>query len=210
MRFNNPISFHENYISDKIKFVNQNDYYKIIATSHINKEDIIIIEYSIINLFGEVTDNRELKIVKKYIENKNTLVIKNLYPRTENYKKTNMIKSIHNLIKNVKHTDIKLYMFFQSISKKIIEFYFAKYLYNAFEGNEYGPLTLQNIAKINHSCNPNVYFIFNKTNGCMYLKAKRNINKNEEILDSYLENKKINNHKLYLEMHYGFNCDCAH
>ena len=207
MRYHTPILNKENYISDKIKFINSNDYNKVIAINNINKDELLIIENSDINLFGESTDNRELKIVKKYIENKDKFFIKNLYPRSQIYKKTEMIKSIHNMIKNIK-SDKNLYNYFQSISKEEIEFYFAKYLYNAFEGNEFGPITLPKIAKINHSCNPNVFFTFDKTNGCMYLKAKCMIRKNEEIFDSYLENKKIKNHKSYLEMHYGFSCDC--
>jgi len=208
MKYHIPTLNKENYVSNKIKFINLDDYNKLVAISDIKKDELLIIEYPIINLFGESSDNRELKIVKKYIENKNENFIKNLYPRTQIYKKTEMIKLIHNLIKNVKLSELKLYLFFQNLSKEEIEFYFAKYLYNAFEGYDYGPLTLPMIAKINHSCNPNVYFTFDKKSGCMYLKTKRNIKKNEEIFDSYLENKKIKNHKTYLKEHYGFSCDC--
>jgi hypothetical protein len=208
MKYHNPLSFQSNFVSDKIKFINSDDYNKAVSNNNIQKDEILIIEYSKINLFGESYDFRELRIVKKYIENKDVIFIKNLYPRTQTYKKTEMIKTIHNLIKSIKQLDNKLYQFFQSIPKEEIELYFAKYLFNAFEGYDYGPLTLPKIAKINHSCNPNVYFNFNKINGCMYLKAKRNIKKNEEIFDSYLENKRIKNHKLYLREHYGFSCDC--
>ena len=209
MRFNTPSIFQLNYISDKIKFINSNqDYNKVIAIDNIKKDELLIIEYSKINLFGENNDNRELKILKKYIENKDASYIKNLYPRTNIYQKTNMIKSIHNMIKSIKNIDMKLYNYFQQFQKEELEFYFAKYIYNAFEGNDSGPLTLPNIAKLNHSCNSNVYFYFNRENGCMYLKAKMNIKKGEEIFDSYLENKKIKNHKIYLHEHYGFNCGC--
>ena len=112
------------------------------------------------------------------------------------------------MIKSIKNIDIKLYNYFQQFQKEELEFYFAKYIYNAFEGNDSGPLTLPKIAKLNRSCNSNVYFYFNRENGCMYLKAKMNIKKGEEIFDSYLENKKIKNHKIYLHEHYGFNCGC--
>ena len=208
MKYHIPVSNQLNYISNKIYLINiDNNYNKVIAKSYIKKDELMIIEYPIINLFGECIDNRELKILQKYIENKDTNFIRNLYPRTKLYKKTVMIKLIHNLIKNAK-SDKKLYNYFQSFSKEDIEFYFAKYLYNAFEGSEFGPLTLPFIAKLNHSCVPNVRFSFNKNDGCMYVYSNRDITKGEEILDSYLENKKIKNHKIYLQEHYGFSCKC--
>ena len=59
----------DNYISDRIHFINiDNNYNKVIAKTYIKKDELLIIEYPIINLFGESNDNRELKIVKKYIE----------------------------------------------------------------------------------------------------------------------------------------------
>jgi hypothetical protein len=201
---NKPIK----YISNKINLITDDTYSKIIAKDNIKKGDILIIEYSDINLFGEILDNRELKILKKYLENKNQENIIKLYPRNNNYVKTSMIKSIHNMIKQIKNTDTKLYNYLIKYSKSELEFYFAKYIYNAFEGNDYGPLTLPYIAKINHSCNPNVKFKFNRENYCMYLISIRNIKKGEELYASYLENKNIKNHKDYLYEHYGFSCDC--
>ena len=197
-----------NFISDKIQIIRTKDYHKIQSTQNINKNDLLIIEYPEFNLFGEKNIDRTLQMVKIYLINKNNQNIEDLYPRTYDYKKTEMIKSIHNLIKSIKNFDLKLYNFFQKYSREDIEFYFAKYLYNAFEGNNYGPLTLPIVAKINHSCNPNVRFTFNKDNGCMYVYANRNINKYEEIYNSYIENKKITNHKIYLQEHYGFSCYC--
>jgi hypothetical protein len=208
MRYNNPKSLYSNYIDNKLCLVNiDNNYNKVIAKQDIKKSELLIIEYPNINLFGEENIHRELKIIKKYIENKDTIFIKNLYPRSPHYKKTNMIKLIYSLIKDAK-SNIKLYTFFQLFQKEELEFYFAKYIYNAFEGNNYGPLTLPFIAKLNHSCNPNVYFSFNKINCCMYVYSNKVIKKGEEITVSYLENKKIQNHKIYLEEHYGFSCNC--
>ena len=197
-----------NFISNKIQIIKTKDYHKIQSIQNINKNDLLIIEYPEFNLFGEKNIDRTLQMIQLYLINKNNKNIIDIYPRTYNYKKTEMIKCIHNLIKSIKNIDLKLYNFFQIYSKEEIEFYFAKYLYNAFEGNNYGPLTLPIIAKINHSCNPNVRFTFNKDNGCMYVYANRNINKYEEIYDSYIENKKIKDHKIYLQEHYGFSCDC--
>lgn len=196
------------FISNKIKFINLNDYTKAIAIDDIKKDEILIIEYSKINLFEENQNNREIKILKKYLENKNNIDIVNLYPRNYNFIKTDMINSIHSLIKSIKNIDNKLYLFLMNHKKEDLEFYFAKYIFNAFEGHNFGPLTLPNIAKLNHSCKPNVKFTFNKNNKYMYVKSIRHIKKGEEIFDSYLENKKIKNHKIYLHEHYGFTCDC--
>jgi hypothetical protein len=201
-------SIQDNYISNKIKFVKLHDYTKTIAVEYIQKDEIIIIEYPKINLFGEKQNNRELKILKKYIENKDNYDIINLYPRDYNFIRIDLIKSVHNLIKSIKYIDPKLYNFLIDYKKEDLEFYFAKYIFNSFEGYEFGPLTLPNIAKLNHSCNPNVKFNFNKNNRYMYVKSIKNIKKGEEIFDSYLENKKITEHKSYLRNHYGFICQC--
>jgi hypothetical protein len=199
---------YKNYISEKIQFHNQNDYNKVVSNQNIKKDEILIIESSQFNLFGFDLDFRELNILKKYIENKNNPDIINLYPRNYNYVKTDLIKSVHKIIKSIRNSDKNLYNFLIDFSKEELELYFAKYIFNGFEGYEYGPLTLPNIAKLNHSCNPNVRFNFNKNDGCMYVKSIRNIKKGEEIFDSYLENKQITNHKIYLKEHYGFVCEC--
>jgi hypothetical protein len=198
----------QNYISDKIKIIKSNDYHKVISTQDINKDELLIIEYPEFNLYGFNVIERTLQTIQLYLMNKTNKYIKDLYPRTYDYKKTEMINSIHKVIKSIKNINNDLYIFFQKYPKEEVELYFTKYLYNAFEGNNYGPLTLPIIAKLNHSCIPNVKFTFNKNDGCMYVYAVQNINKNEEIYDSYIENKKIKDHKLYLQEHYGFSCYC--
>ena len=190
-----------NFISNKINFINHDDYNKVVSNQNIKKDEILLIESSKFNLFGFDSENRELKILKIYIINKDHPDIKNLYPRNNNFIKTDMIYSIHKIIKSVKYTNKDIYNFLTEYPKEEIEFYFAKYIYNAFEGNEFGPLTLPNIAKLNHSCKPNVKFVFNKNDGNMYVQSIRNIKKGEEIFDSYLENKIIPNHKEYLQNH---------
>jgi hypothetical protein len=190
------------YVSDKIKIIDDSNYSKIIAINNITKDDIIIIEYPKINLFGEEEIDKGLQTIKKYIETKED----KLYPRDiNNFPITNMVKNVHKIIK---YADNKLKRFFENYTKKEIEFYYAKYLYNTFEGFNYGPLTLPICAKLNHSCNPNVIFNFNKNNGTMMVKALRNIKRNDEIFGSYLMNKKIDNHKNYLYEHYAFMCNC--
>jgi len=45
-----------------------------------------------------------------------------------------MIKDIYKFIKN---SNIKLQKFFNNYDKETIEYYYAKYLYNSFEGNNF-------------------------------------------------------------------------
>ena len=188
------------YISDKIKFCNDFDYISVRSLKNIKKGEIILKEYPKINLFGEEEIDKALQIIKIYIDKKES----ELYPRTYSYTKTKLIKNIHNII----NYNTKMKKFFQNISNEELEYYYAKYIFNTFEGNKYGPLTLPLTAKINHSCNPNVDFKFNEKTGQMNSFATRDIKKGDEILNSYLVNKTIKFHKEYLYEHYGFRCEC--
>jgi SET domain-containing protein len=181
--------------------LNDNEYHKVIANNNIQKGEILLIEYPEINLFGENEIDKGLQLTKKYIElNENEL-----YPRNNIFLRTNMIKNVHKIIKN---TDKKLKDFFSSYSKDVIEMYYAKYIFNAFEGFKYGPLTLPMVAKFNHSCNPNIEFKFNEKNGTMIVTSIKNIKKGSEVFDSYLLNKNLKkDHNEYLYEHYGFVCN---
>ena len=156
MRYNKPSKNEQKFISDKIKIIENSDYYKIIAIKDIKKDDELIIEYPKYNLFGMEVIDREKQILKLYLENIDNIndpIIKELYPRTNDYTKTKLVKSIYKIIKSDKK--------FNEYDKNLIELCIAKYVFNAFEGYDYGPLTLPIIAKINHSCKPNVKFKFN-------------------------------------------------
>lgn len=201
MRFltpSNPI--YTDYISDKIKFCNNSDYISVKSLQNIKKGEVILKEYPKINLFGEEEIDKALQIIKLYIDKKEI----ELYPRNYFYNKTKLIKNVHKIIKF--NNNINKY--FKNIPNEEIEYYYAKYIFNTFEGNRYGPLTLPKTAKINHSCKPNVEFKFNEKSGQMITFAIRDIKRGEEIFDSYLMNKSIKSHKEYLYDHYGFYCDC--
>lgn len=200
MRYNKPFKNEQTFISEKIKIIVDTYYYKIIAIKDIKKNDELIIEYPKYNLFGMEVIDREKQILKLYIDNIDDTIIKELYPRTNDYIKTKLIKDIYKIIKSDKN--------FNVYDKNLIELCIAKYIFNAFEGYDFGPLTLPIISKINHSCQPNVKFKFNRETGSMHLFAIKNIKKGEEIFDSYLENKNIKSHKEYLQDHYGFICNC--
>jgi hypothetical protein len=204
MKFLNPMSKSNEYISSKIQFITNDSYHKVMAVDNIKEGEIILIEYPKINLFGEEEVDKGLQLTKKYIE----LNESELYPRNINdFVKTKLIKNVHKIIKN---SDKKLQNFFEKYTKKEIEFYYAKYIFNAFEGWNYGPLTLPLTAKFNHSCDSNIIFNFNKTTGSMIVKTTKFIKKGSELFDSYLINKDISKeaHKEYLFDHYGFYCNC--
>jgi hypothetical protein len=197
------------YINPAIKIITDNhDMNKVICVENIKKNSILIKEYSNINLFGEKVINRDVEFLIKLIESNEQM----LYPRNyTQFTSTQMTRDILKIIKNILKTS-NLNNKLNKLNKynnDIIEFYYAKHLFNSFEGFEYGPLYLPHIAKLNHSCNPNTYFEFNKEYGYMTLYAKTNIKKGEEITDSYLLNKNIDNHREYLRNHYMFDYICS-
>ncbi len=190
------------YISPKIFIDKTNKNNKVVALQNIKDGEILIEEYPLINLFGEKIDDRDVLFLKKLLLSSEN----ELYPRDiKEFKRTRMTKKIFDKINNTNKTTQK---FFEKYDSANIEYFYAKHLFNSFEGYEYGPLYLPNIAKLNHSCNPNTKFVFNKDTGIMTLIAIRTINKSEEITDSYITNKEIKDHKEYLNDHYGFTCNC--
>jgi hypothetical protein len=190
------------YLSPKVFIDKSNKNNKVIATENIKDGETLIEEYPLINLFGEKIDDRDVLFLKKLILSSEN----ELYPRDiKEFKRTRMTKKIFDKIKN---TNKSLQKYFEQYDTNFIEHFYAKHIFNSFEGYEYGPLYLPNIAKLNHSCNPNTKFVFNKDTGIMRLIATRNIDKREEITDSYITNKKIIDHKEYLNDHYGFICNC--
>ena len=147
-----------------------------------------------------------MNVIDRDIEIVKIMMIKEedkLFPRDiKQFHRTKMTKQIYKKLKDNNINNKK------KIQDDLIEFYYAKHIYNSFEGFEYGPLYLPYIAKLNHSCYPNTHFELDKTTGQMILYALRDIEKGEEINDSYLLNKKITNHKEYLREHYNFVCNC--
>jgi hypothetical protein len=200
------------YISPKIKFITNNtNNHTVICTSRIQKNETILIESPYVTLYGEPDIDRGLQTIQKYMLLANHDEIQTLYPRSNisNYPKTKMIKQIHKIITSLPNKYNKLRSFFDTYTKKEIEFYYAKYLFNAFEGYTYGPLTLPLLAKFNHSCNSNINFKFDVSRGVMIVQSTKEILPGEELFNSYLYNKTIPNHPEYLREHYGFSCNCS-
>lgn len=220
MHFKTPYTYSNsgiNFISSKINFIKNPDtgYQSVISVSRIPANEIILIEYPCATLYGEPDIDRGLQTMMKYIilAEQNHVGIKNLYPRENDiytFPRTPMIKQIHKIIKSIPKTQKNFIKFFAKYTKTELEFYYAKYIFNAFEGYSYGPLTLPHLAKFNHSCKSNIIFNFDENTGAMIVKTTTNISSGQELFNSYLFNKKITNHKEYLYDHYGFiaHCQC--
>lgn len=204
----------ENFISSKIKIITTNtNNHTVICKYKIPANEIILIESPCVTLYGENDIDRGLQIIQKYMLLRDNPDIKSLYPRNTDFhtfNRTKMIKQIHKIIDNLPNKHKKLKDFFSKYTKIEIEFYYAKYIFNAFEGFSYGPLTLPLLAKFNHSCNSNIIFNFDSNKGVMIARTTKDIFPGQELFNSYLYNKTITNHREYLLEHYGFihNCSC--
>ena len=205
-----PKCIEKEYISEDIKIVYKNDFYKIVAINDIKKKTIIMKEKSDYNLFGCHKTNQILDILYLMLKNKDDLKIINLYPR-------NSIKLINqsnnpyliDLLKEIKYCSnnkIKKFLLDHDIDTLYTHYY--KILFNAFD--MYGsPVLLFNGALMNHSCNPNIKFY--EFNNAMYFETLIDIKKGDELTYSYLRNVLIKTPKdkhIYLLNHYNFYCKC--
>ena len=146
-----------------------------------------------------------IKLLYEIIKNKENKDIVNLYPRTYIDLSNTYLSNLLKIINNYNNYKIKKYLL---INSNILNFYFCKILFNAFEMNNYSTI-LPIGAMMNHSCNPNI--VFYEKNNLMYFEAIVNIKKNDELCYSYLRNYKYSNYKdkqLYLLNHYNFVCNC--
>jgi hypothetical protein len=197
-------------INPNIKIVYENDFYKIISKNFIEKDTIILIEFPKLHLLNNIKKNEDVLLNMLYLilKNKDSVFIKNLYPRDtiktpigniNNPYNINLIK----LIKNSTNKIIKNYLLF--FDKDCLYMHYYKYLFNAFDMNN-SPVILPIGAMMNHSNKPNIMFY--PENNKMIFKALCNIKPNEELCYSYLRNVKYTSTKEmneYLYNHYNIN-----
>ena len=119
MKFLTPINsnYKSDYISQKITLKTvKDDYQTMMAIDNIQKDDILLIEYPKINLFGDEEIDKGLQMTKKYIEYKEN----ELFPRNINdFPRTSIIKNVHKIIKNA---DKKLQSFFDFYTNENLDY----------------------------------------------------------------------------------------
>lgn len=99
-----------------------------------------------------------------------------------------------------------IYPYLKNIPFDDLVLYCAKYIRNAFEFDN-KPYILLNGCIFNHSCSPNVRFY--KKDEYIYFVTNKDINKNEELCDNYIDIK-LNKDKRQRQLlyRYGFDCLC--
>ncbi len=125
--------------------------------------------------------------------------------------KINYNKIINNndFIDKLNKKEQELFLTFMPYKGDLIK----KYICNAFSinGNKNNTCILFESRFFNHSCIPNVYFIFNLTKNEIQFISNRKILQNEELTISYINNP--NNYTLlerrsHLYYQYNFFCNC--
>ena len=207
------------FISKLIKkkyYVNKG--YGFEAVDNIPMNTILIKETPLIDINNiEIYDDSILQmfsIIYKVMKNTDT---KDKFLKLVPDKLTDnkLIISYELLIKYINklpETNFKKY--FISLSKHDLLLYCLKYTRNAFNFTIYKnnikfrtPVILTKGTIFNHSCVPNV--IFFKKGHQMYFITTRDVNKGEELCDSYIDIKlnKSERQKLLFDQ-YGFKCQC--
>jgi hypothetical protein len=183
-----------------MNIINDTDNSKIIAKYNIKTGTIILIEEPVYK------EKDIILLLYKIIKNKDDINIKNLYPRNILNINSIYLQTIYKLINNYSDKKVKKHLLL--IDTNIINFYYYKLLFNAFDMNN--PSILPIGAKMNHSCKPNIYFY--QKNNLMYFEALVDIKKGNELCYSYLRNYNFINQKdkqNYLFNHYNFICQCS-
>ena len=137
------ITSETNFISNQIKIINNDGYYKVIATESIPRGTIIIKESPLFDLFGEKNIDPAVQIIYKMIVrnyNRNydvgmvdvNSLINQLHPRTT---VNTIINRLRNDINKLPPSKMKSILEFTP--DDIITQFYLKYLYNAFSMYKY-------------------------------------------------------------------------
>jgi hypothetical protein len=199
------------YLDSRLKICNIKGKGKGIITRDIIKKGEILIKDTPVTIKHNFTSDM-FCMLHNILMNQNDIIEKfmNLYPKSlQDYSMDPIIKKrILDEFKRLKTIDITIHRFFsKNYTMNQILLYCAKYICNAFEFNN-APAFLFTGTILNHSCLPNV--IFGVKDGLIVFVAARDINKNEEILDNYINiTLKTSERRAQLKQRYGFMCECT-
>lgn len=188
-----------------IKLEKNDKRYGYYAIKDIPKHTIILIEKAAVDLYNEPKYYEMFQILYKVFRDKKLKSkFSRLLPDTSagnTLITCEMIKKDLELLDEL--PEIRAY--FLKINAEELLLYCLKYLRNGFGTEE--PIILFKGAMMNHSCIPNVIFI--QEGNIMYFVTARDIQRGEEICDTYLDitlNKKDRQKRLLDQ--YGFICRC--
>lgn len=187
--------------------------YGFIATDFIPKHTIILTEHPSFRIDNYKSNTHEIfeliyVILTSNNENNKNKFLKYL-PKTMDKNFTAISKKITDEFKNLKLKNPHIYKYLNSnYSMNDIILFCLKYVCNAFNFFEDGPIILLNGSIFNHSCNPNIIFGKNNESKMVFITIK-DINKGEEIQNCYIDIfKSTIERKKNLLNQYGFICKC--
>lgn len=189
------------------KVLIQNKGYGMIAKCPINAGDIVIKETPSITINDNKIYSEVFQLLYIILSNPElTTKFQTLYPNTIEHIKISKA-NIQTELKKVIANDNNIYEFFvNKFTLDEIMILCAKYMCNAFQFQD-KPVILFTGTILNHSCLPNV--IFGEKNNQMCFMAIRDIQKGEEICDSYIDiTMSTKQRKKELKEQYGFDCQC--
>lgn len=199
------------------KYINGKGY-GFIAIDHIPKNTIILSEYPsfmIDKYKPSQYDMFELIYNILNSNNKSKSRFMNYMPNSINDNYKQIIDDIKNVFKKLKSYNKHIYDFLiNNYSMDDIILLSLKYISNAFDFFDEGPIILLTGSIFNHSCSPNIILgkycsQDNKKPSKMIFTTIRDIKKGEEICDSYIDifsdhyDRTIN-----IKKRYGFTCMC--
>ncbi|XWV25905.1 SET domain protein [Tupanvirus soda lake] len=188
----------------------------LVATNNIPSNTIIIKELPAFKIpenefiFCDIFQLLYTIMNSTNIENKNKFI--SLLPNNTNnflHHKKKFLKALKNLSTTKNKHAKRIYSYFiNNFTEDEIALLCTKYMCNAFEFGNEGPVILLLGTLMNHSCDPNVKFA--KENGYMVFRTSKNIKTGEELCDNYINTKLPKNERQeMLKQRYGFICKCC-
>lgn len=192
-----------------------------IATEFIPKNTVILSEYPSFKIDGYKSSEIEIFELLYVILTSSKKEYKKKFmkylPKTIDNNLNFYVKKIKEEFNNLKLKNYQMYNYFvTNYDINEIVLFSLKYICNAFDFFEEGPIILLNGSIFNHSCNPNIIFgksigksPENNKSSKMNFITIRDINKGEELQNCYInifESTKERKKKLLNQ--YGFNCEC--